>query len=166
MRRFRFRLQAVLEYRETLERLREQDFLNAQGHLQTIEQRIAALKTDYRDTLSARPGCRPGEHFDAPGIQDRERYLAAALENILRMERSAEAARVVAEEMRSALVKARQAREAVSRLREQDLEAYTIETLKREQEELDEMATIRHVAALHRAQGAATASHSNQKEAT
>lgn len=165
MRRFRFRLETVLEYRETLERLREQEFLTAQGQLQALELRIAALRADYRATLVARPGCLPGEHFDAPGIQDRERYLAAALEHITRLERSADAARVVLEEKRVALVQARQAREAVSRLREQELQAHTAEALKQEQETLDEMATIRHVAALHHTQAAATAAHSDQKEA-
>ena len=44
MRRFRFRLETVLNHRETIETLREQDFASAQGQLQAIEARIAALR--------------------------------------------------------------------------------------------------------------------------
>src|SRR5690242_7490690 len=104
MRRFKFRLEAVLRHRETLETLREQDFATAQGHLAAIQARIAALREEFANTLSARPGATPGEHFDASAIFDRERYLETLQSAITAQERRAEAARVIVEEKRIALV--------------------------------------------------------------
>ncbi len=148
MRRFKFRLKTVLEYRETIETLREQDFRAAQSQVGAIEARITERREEYRQTLEGRPGSQAGEMFDAPAIQDRERYLATLLAAIGQLERRAEAARIVVEECRRMLVAARQAREAVSRLRDKDLATHTALGHKIEQEALDELATLRHARAL------------------
>src|SRR5690349_12954571 len=110
MRRFNFRLETVLRHRETLESLCEQEFAQAQGRLAAIEARIAALREEFARTLTGRPGAAPGEHFDAPAIYDRERYLQTLQAAIDQQQRRSEAARVIVEEKRQALVTARQAR--------------------------------------------------------
>src|SRR6187200_517665 len=118
MRRFHFRLETILRHRETIEDLREQDFATAQGIVQAIEARIAVLREEYRNTLLSRPGGHAGEPFDARSIYDRERYLETVQAAIEQQERRREAALIVLEEKRIALVAARQAREAVSHLRD------------------------------------------------
>ncbi|HZP81740.1 MAG TPA: flagellar export protein FliJ [Chthonomonadaceae bacterium] len=145
MRRFKFRLETVLRHRETIETLREQEFAAAQGYLQALEARIAALQEEFRQTVAGRPGGAQGERFDTQEIADRERYVETLLAAIGQMQRRAEAARVQAEEKRQALVAARQAREAVSHLKEKDLGAHIALGNKLEQEALDELATLRHV---------------------
>lgn len=61
--------------------------------------------------------------------------------------RRVEAAQVVVEEKRQEMLTARQAREAVSQLRDKDLVLHTEQTQKLEQETLDELATLRHIRA-------------------
>ena len=144
MRRFRFRLEKVLRHRETIEMLREQDFGAAQSRLNEVETRIAEMHREFERIVSGRPGCMPGERFDPGVIQDRERYLRALLSAVEVEERRAAACRVVADEMRRALVAARQAREVVSRLKERHLAEYAHASLKVEQDALDEIATLGH----------------------
>jgi len=146
MRRFIFRLETVLRHRETIEGLREQEFVSAQGHLQTLLFRLTTLRDEFARIVSARPG-KAGESFDAGLIFDRERYLQTVQAAIDQQERRVETAQIVAEEKRAALLTARQAREAVSQLREQEQTAHMALAQKLEQDALDEMATLRYIRA-------------------
>jgi flagellar export protein FliJ len=148
MKRFTFRLETVLRHRELLENLREQAFLTAQGEVLAIEAIIAQLRDEFRRTASERPGTSPGEMLNPGALLNRERYLEALQATIHQEQWRLEAAKVKAEERRRELVEARQAHEAVKKLREKDLAAYTTAMLHTEQELLDEQATIRHIRAL------------------
>lgn len=147
MRRFQFRLETVLRHREIIETLREQEFTEANGVLQVLLRRIETLQSEFRKTVAERPGSVPGQPFDAGSIFDRERYLETLQASLAREERKAEAARVVMEEKRQALVAARQATQAVSRLREKDFADYQAEAQRIAQQALDEMAGLRHIRA-------------------
>ena len=126
----------------------------AQGQLLTAEARIAELRSEFRKTIAGRSGSIVGQRLDAPSILDRERYLQSILAALEQQERRAEAARIVAEEMRRALVEARQAREAVSRLKDKEKAAHGVLGLKQEQDTLDEMATMQYVRGAERRQAA------------
>ncbi|HLJ53633.1 MAG TPA: flagellar export protein FliJ [Chthonomonadaceae bacterium] len=141
MKRFVFRLETVLRHRKTIEELREQDFALAQGRHMEAKLQLEALEEHYRRTVAERPGAEFG--FDAPAIQSREKYLQAVQERIAEQAERVEVARIIAEEMRLAMVAAKQAREAVSRLREDDLAEHTAETQRLMQEGLDEVAATR-----------------------
>lgn len=147
MKRFKFRLETVLRHREIVETQREQEFAEAQGRLTTQEMRLEQLRGDFARTLSERPGGARGEQFDAHAIHDRERYLETLLVAIGQQERRVEAARLIVEERRVLLVEAKQAREAVTRLRTHELAEYQAHVLKLEQEILDDQATLRYVRA-------------------
>ena len=140
MKRFVFRLEAVLRHREILETLREQDFATAQGQVQLAESRIAVLNEEIQTMMRGRQGGRAGETFDATDALNRERYLATLQQGLGQLQMHLAAAQVVAAEMRRGLVEARQARQAVSKLREQDYANYMALGLKTEQDTLDEMA--------------------------
>jgi flagellar export protein FliJ len=148
MRRFHFRLEAVLRHRETIEDLCEQDFAAAQSVVQGIEARIARLWDEFRRVVMGRPVGAANQSFDAHSIYDRERYLETVQAAIAQQERALEAAQIVLEEKRAALVAARQAREAVSHLHDRDLLAHVALCNKLEQDALDELATLRHVRSL------------------
>lgn len=165
MRRFRFRLETVLNYRETIEELREQEFAIAQGHLNAIEARLTALQAEFRRTVAERPGGKQGTRLDAQAILDRERYLETILAAIAQQELRADAARVQAEEKRQALVAARQAREAVSHLRDKELSLHTALGHKLAQEALDELATLQHARALAESHSDTDLFDESQKEA-
>src|SRR5438105_2974936 len=115
MRRFDFRLESVLRHRQVLEELRDQEFALAQGRHEQARLQLEALRAHHRKTVAER-----GAEFDAPAIQSRETYLEALQTRIAEQEERVEVARLIVEEMRAAMVAAKQAREVVSRLREND----------------------------------------------
>jgi flagellar export protein FliJ len=133
----------VLRHRETLEGLREQEFGAAQSQLQVQQARMDRLTQEFQGCVAGRPGGARGEHFDAHAIYDRERYLETLQAAMHQQTRRVDTARIAAENRRLALVAARQAREAVSRLRAQELAAHEVQSLKVEQDSLDEQATQR-----------------------
>lgn len=142
MKKFKFRLEAVLKYREIIEQLREQDFSTADGMLTNVERQIAKLEQERRAILLGRPGSTAGS-FDAPSIYDRERYIQTIDAALSEQHRFAEAARIVVDECRRYLVAAKQARKSVATLRDKDHADHAILALKLEQAALDEMATMR-----------------------
>ena len=146
MRRFTFRLETVLRHRETLETLREQEFANAQGNWQNLQARLMGMQDEFARVVAGRPG-KTGEQFDAHLIFDRERYLLTLQAGIAQQTRRVEAAQIVAEETRQAMLAARQAREAVTQLRDKDLVLHTEQAQKQEQDTLDELATLRFIRA-------------------
>jgi flagellar protein FliJ len=142
MKKFKFRLEAVLKYREIIEQLREQDFSTANGMLTNVERQIARLEQERRDIMLGRPGSAAGS-FDATSIYDRERYILTIDAALQEQHRFAEAARIVVEECRRYLIAAKQARQSVAGLRDKDHIEHTTLALKLEQDALDEMATLR-----------------------
>jgi flagellar export protein FliJ len=144
MKRFVFRLETLLRHRETLAELREQEFTLAQGRHAKAKIDLDALEAHYRETVSQRPSAAKGVRFDSPGIQSRERYLEAVQLRIAEQAEHVEVARLIAEEMRRQMVVARQAREAVSRLRDKDMAEHIAEQQRKTQESLDEIASVQH----------------------
>ena len=164
MRRFVFRLEAVLRHRETIETLREQDFAVAQGNMQALRARLTGMQAEFDRVVSGRPG-RAGEPFDAHIIFDRERYLEALQAGMAQQTRRVEAAQVVAEEKRLALMTARQQREAVAQLKAGALSEHTAQYQKMEQDALDELATLRFVRAANQAHQTNQTDQSERKAA-
>ena len=144
MKKFVFRLEAVLRHRKTIEEIFEQHFAKAQGEFLILQTGLTGFQSEFNRVVSERPG-RDGEHFDAHIIFDRERYLETLQSAIDQQERRVATAKILVEEARERLLVARQAREAVSQLRDKELALYTATALKAEQAELDELATLRHV---------------------
>ena len=144
MKRFTFRLETVLRQREILEEGCEQAFAKAQGQVDYLRARQAVLQDEIQVVMAGRPGGGAGESFDAADALNRERYLATLQHGVGLVEQYLAAARIAAEETRLDLVAARQAREAVEKLRKNELRDYMALSLKMEQETLDEQAGLRH----------------------
>lgn len=147
MRRFKFGLETALRHRETIETLCEQEFAARQQVLEAIRARLRQLREEFRATVAGRPGSKPGEMFDATGIVGRERYLETLQAAIAVQERREEGAQVVLAEKRAALVAARQAREAISRLRDRHLQEHNALVERLTQNALDELAVLRYTRA-------------------
>jgi flagellar export protein FliJ len=143
MRRFVFRLETVLRHRGVVSELREQEFAQAHGRYEVAQQRLADLEAHQRDTVAQRPGADGGASFNAAAIQSREKYLEALRAQIDQQNERVEIARMISEEKRAEMVSARQAKEAVIKLRDKDLAAYQAETERKTQEALDEIASVR-----------------------
>jgi flagellar FliJ protein len=143
VKRFKFRLESLLKHRETVQDLREQEFARAQSRHDALKLQLDALEEHYQQTIADRPVAEIGARFDAPRIQSREQYLQAVQLQMARQTEQVEIARLIAEEMRIQMVSARQACEAVTRLRDKDYAEYQAEVQRKTQEELDEIAAVR-----------------------
>jgi flagellar export protein FliJ len=143
MKRFVFRLETVLRHREIVSELREQEFAQAHGRYEVAQKRFEDLETHHRETVAKRPGADGVSSFNAAAIQSREKYLEALSAQILQQYERVEVARMIADEKRAQMVSARQAKEAVVKLRDKDLAAHQAEVEHKTQEALDEIASVR-----------------------
>lgn len=151
-RRFRFSLEPVLEHRRRIEeqRLREvaaieQERLRTEERLRAINARLLQARADLRERFApaaAPAGARP--HITG-GISAVRSDSSAALRLTVEAQQAAiELAGILRrlERARAALLEAATARKGVERLRERRLEEWKRELARRENAELDEMATI------------------------
>lgn len=139
MRRFRFRLEAVLRQRVMREEAALQAFAVVQGEMELSKARVTAAWQEYDHTVANRPTV-----IDVIAIAQREWYLDTLRARIEQEERIQEGIAARLEDARLALVEARQAREAIDRLRESEFNEYKRHIARLEQEVLDEIATLRH----------------------
>lgn len=144
MRRFQFRLESVLNHRALIEGQKEQECVKAQNYVLEIERRISALQEARAEVLQSRGGKAGERNFDINAITNGERYLVSLAQRIESAEREADAARIALEEARLAMVKAKQEREAVTKLREKSYAEYLAEQQKQEQDALDDIASLRY----------------------
>lgn len=138
MKRFKFRFEAVLKHRAITEELRTQEFARVQGELAACDGRIAASRREFEVTVASRP-----ERIDVEDLPRRESYLDALRARIEQETRIREGIAARLEDARVALVAAKQAREALERIRESDYETYRREATLAEQNALDEIASQR-----------------------
>jgi flagellar export protein FliJ len=146
-RRFRFSLQPVLEHRRRLEeeRLREvaiieQERVRTEDKLRGINARLVQSRADLRERFSPAPGATVRGGIGAVRLDS-----SSALRLTVEAQQAAiELAGVMRrlERARAALLEAATARKGVERLRERRLEEWKHELSRRENAELDEMATI------------------------
>ena len=116
-----------------------QAFAAAQGELAACVAREAALQMEFRQVVSSRPAL-----FNVEEITLRERTLDSILSQIDQLERLREGLEARLDDERLRLVKARQDRETVGRLREIESAEHRRNADKVEQDAMDELATIRY----------------------
>lgn len=141
MRRFQFRLQAVLNHRQAIVEQCEREFGEAQARVQQAEKRLKTLEQEYFATSRT----TQSQRIDINAQIAREQYIATLKIRMERVQSEIDAAKIIAEEARQNLVKAKQDHEAVTKIREKALTEYQRETLRLDQEAFDEMATVRFV---------------------
>lgn len=134
MKKFKFRLQKVLDYRVKMEeqaydRLQETIHKRAQH-----ENAIHTRKSEWREAASQAVSGQLEENLR------REAYLTALQLQIDEMEEALPLYQQEEERAREAYLEARRARESLSKLREQALEGHRKEVETENQKELDEWA--------------------------
>lgn len=138
MRKFKFRLQSVLKYRTTLEELRRHAFASIQSELLACDARIAAKRAECARTVAER------NFLDVMDIERREVYINALNAAIEREQRVREGIVARLEDARRAFIAAKQAREAIERVRQSDFEEFMRNEACAEHAVLDEIATLRY----------------------
>ena len=139
MKRFKFRFEAVHKHRAIIENARLQEFARVQGELVACDARIVYLRAECNQTMTNRPS-----NIDVEDIPRRERYIDTLRVSIAQEERLREGLMARLEDSRKALIVARQAREALDRIREADEKEYLQHVALAEQNMLDEISTQRY----------------------
>jgi flagellar export protein FliJ len=139
LKRFRFRFEAVLKHRVAIEDQRLQEFSRVQGELTLCDNRLSMLHSTYYRGIAERPA-----QIDVEDFPRRERYLDTLRARIDQEERIREGVAARLDDARQALIAARQAREALERVRAEDMETHKREAAKAEQDALDEISTQRY----------------------
>ena len=139
MQKFKFKLETVLNHRTVLAEQSMRAFAKAQGELAACIARVAALQMEFQQVVGNRP-----TSFDVEEMALRERHLDNLRSRIEQQERLQEGLAAGLEDARRHLVKSRQDRETVERLREIELADHRKRADKAEQDAMDELATLRH----------------------
>ena len=139
MQKFKFKLETVLKHRAVLEEQSMRAFATAQGELAACVARIAVLQMEFQQVVANR-----SKNFEVEEIALRERHLDTLRGRIEQQERLREGLEARMDDARKHLVKSRQDREMVERLRQIKLAEHAAKALKVDQDAIDEMATLRH----------------------
>jgi flagellar export protein FliJ len=138
MQKFRFKLESVLRQRTVLEEQAMMSFAAAQNELAACVARISGLQMQFHHLAQERP-----KAFDVEELKLRERHLDSLLLLIEQQERLREGLEARLEDERIGLMKSRQDRQSVGRLREIRQAEHKREFDRQEQETFDELATVR-----------------------
>ncbi|MEJ5170802.1 MAG: flagellar export protein FliJ [Fimbriimonadales bacterium] len=136
MRRFRFRLERVLEHRERLEEEAKTAFLNARAQRLEAERMLEGIAATRREVLG-KPvpdlGTRLALERFLEALADRERQQQIVVRTLEDEEES----------LRRAWIDARRDAEALRKLKEAARAEWQAEVDRREQADLDEWAVLR-----------------------
>ena len=139
MRRFRFKLETVLRHRQLMESQRLAELAAVQEELRGCDALLAELHDDVERTLRDWPGV-----VNVVDFALREQYIDAVAARIVREEHVREGVVSRLDEARAGLIRARQAREMIERVREKAHGVYLAEAERAAQAALDEIASVRH----------------------
>lgn len=139
MRKFQFRLQKVLEHRETLEEDAKQTFLSARAQTLEAEALLANMQGLRAQTAQQQ----------APTLADRlalERFIGLLKDREYDQGIVIQTLQDEEEGFRRGWIQARQDAEAIRKLKEKALEDWKLEADRKEQADLDEWAVLRRAA--------------------
>lgn len=144
MSQFRFRLQALLDYRQR----REDDLRRRLGELERLMQReqntLADLERGRREVAATYTSLEESA-FDVEKAQLLRSYYSLLSEQIDRQQHVIAELGEALSAQRGKVVKAMRERKIVQNLRDRHLEQFNIEELRKEQALLDDLATSRYV---------------------
>lgn len=139
MAKFKFRLEQVLRYRGQLEDQAKLAFTKAQGELIAQIEKIKLLRESL-DVQENLPYQDPNEYWL------RSNFIRSLKVNIDEADMTKQRLELLLERRRHELVKVSQERQLLDKLKEKQAERYAHEQAIKDQNELDEIAGIRHEA--------------------
>lgn len=144
MKRFKFRLQSLLNYKNHLEQMARQEMAKAVAEVNDCEQQIQDL-TQNRQASAHKLEKRVEDGMESGEFKRYHGFLSAMDQMILEEKNRKFGLEKILEEKRSILTKRTIDKRAMERLREKRAEEYIREMLKEEQKELDEVASLKRV---------------------
>ncbi|HLO67463.1 MAG TPA: flagellar export protein FliJ [Holophaga sp.] len=141
--RFRFRLEALLRVRRSLEEEAKRSVARAVAARDEAQVRVGELRQTQRQAIESRRS-GPGQVLDLERLKAVERWLLVLERRILEAVEAVKQAEARVREARAALVKAHQDHLIIQRLKERRQEQHALEVLREETKEMDEIAVLRH----------------------
>jgi flagellar export protein FliJ len=144
MARFRFRLQAVLSYKEQVAEVRQQALAVAQARRAAVEARLRATRAQRAEQAAALHGLmRPGTALDLAALEQGQRHLDALDDAIAACEAELEICRQVEEEERQRAIAALQEQKSLERLRDRQAARAQSAQARAETKQSDEAGLLR-----------------------
>lgn len=140
--RFKFPLQPVLDQRERVEEQKQQVVAQRRRSLDDAEAELASLNDQFRENSDALRSSHRG--FDAEELRMHYAHLSYLDRVILAQIRVVAERRVMLDRARADLLGASRDRQVVEKLKERRHEAFVIEEMRVEQNELDDANARRH----------------------
>jgi flagellar FliJ protein len=141
--RFKFRLEALLKLRHSLEEQAQRALARSIAAQEQAQARLAALQQSEHDTIAGR-AMVPNQVIDLERWAATERYLLVLKRHLAQAAGALEAARNQVAAARAALLKAHQDHLMLVRLKERRMEQYALEVQRTEAREMDEIAVLRY----------------------
>ena len=141
--RFRFRLEAVLKLRRSLEEMAQRDLARAVQALEAVRAELARLRQAQLDTVELRRTA-PGQPVDLLQWHSVERYLLVLEHRVAQAETQRREAEAKVAAARQALLHAHRNHLMLVRLKERRQEQHDLESQREEARLMDEMAVLRH----------------------
>lgn len=141
---FAFRLQSVLDYRESLVDRARLELAALQSLLRDAEETLAALQQAEREGLDELAAAQKHATLDLPDITRLLEYVQAVVERIAEQREVIVRRRhAIAVQQEQMVALARDAK-ALDKLRERQHEEYQQDDVRRERDEMSEIAATRH----------------------
>ena len=141
-RRFVFRLEGLLRVRQALEREARRHLARMMQHEAEVQLRLEALGLERTRTFDLRK-VEAGTPVDLLRWRLAERYLVVLERRIERTKEDLAVAKSQVEIARSSLLKARQSKLMLLRLRERRQAIHDLENFRKEVREMDDLAVLR-----------------------
>jgi flagellar export protein FliJ len=141
--RFKFRLEALLKVRHSLEEEAQRQLARVMATEAAAQAKVAALRQNHGEVLESRR-MAANQVVDLKRWADTERFLLVLEARILTAEEAHVFAQHRVAEARAALLKAHQDHLMLARLKERRLEQHNLEVQREEARDMDEMAVLRY----------------------
>ena len=142
MKRFEFKLEALLNYKRHLEQIARREMAVVAEHVNRTEAEIQALRQD-RHTAIDTLGDLVEKGVDAAEFKRHHDFIATVEQMIVIEKRNKAELEKRLNEKRAVLKQRTIDKKAIERLKEKQAEAYLREMLREEQKGLDEMSSIK-----------------------
>ena len=141
--RFKFRLEALLRVRKSLEEEAKRNLARKMAHLEQAKARVAELQAAQLAAMLSRR-MAPGTVVNIEAWRNIERFLFVVDQRITQAKGAVLLAEGQVTAARQALVKAHQSHLILQRLKERRQEQHAQELLKEETRDMDEIAVLRY----------------------
>jgi flagellar protein FliJ len=141
--RFRFRLESLLRLRRSLEEAAQRNLARALALQDQARARLAQLRQDLAEAIESRQ-LPPGQPVDLERWRAIERWALVLERRIVEAAAQVREAEAKVAAARQELVRAHRAHLMLVRLKERRQEQHTLDVLREEARDMDEMAVLRY----------------------